>query len=93
MALGAIAAFKQAKRKLPIVCGVDLSAAGKKSIQDNQLAFSAYQPADSQGKTIIKAALLLANKKKVTDLKGASDDDLYVYTSFEGVTAENVANY
>lgn len=93
MALGAIAAFKQAKRKLPIVCGVDLSAAGKKSIQNNQLAFSAYQPTDSQGKTIIKAALLLANKKKVTDLKGASDDDLYVYTSFEGVTAENVANY
>ena len=85
MALGAIAAFKQAKRKLPI--------ARKKSIQDNQLAFSAYQPTDSQGKTIIKAALLLANKKKVTDLKGASDDDLYVYTSFKGVTAENVANY
>ena len=93
MALGAIAAFKQAKRKLPIVCGVDLSDAGKKSIEANQLSFSAYQPVDSQGKTIIKAAILLAANKKVTELKGASDDNLYVYTKFEAVTAANVADY
>ena len=93
MANGAIKAFQKANHKLPIICGIDASAVGKKDIKQGVMQFSALQNVNRQGKLCIKAATLLSNKQKVASLKGASASQKYVLDTFTPVTAQNVDNY
>lgn len=93
MALGALKAFRKAHKKLPVACGVDASDDGLKAIKNGTMGLSAAQSTDVQGKMCIKAAIQLIKGKKITDLKGATDDGLYVYTKMEAVTSANVSNY
>ena len=92
MANGAIKAFQKANHKLPIICGIDASAVGKKDIKQGVMQFSALQNVNRQGKLCIKAATLLSNKQKVDSLKGASASQKYVLDTFTPITAQNVDN-
>ncbi|WP_334115572.1 sugar ABC transporter substrate-binding protein [Ligilactobacillus sp.] len=93
MAVGAIKAFKKAGRKLPIVCGVDASAEGKARISSGEMGLTAAQPTKIQGEKCIETALKLIDGKKITDIKGSTDDGLYVYTHFKAVTNSQNSNY
>ncbi|MDD6171410.1 MAG: substrate-binding domain-containing protein, partial [Ligilactobacillus ruminis] len=92
MALGAIKAFKKAHKKLPIVCGVDASAEGKAKISTGEMGMSASQLAKIQGEKCIETALKLIEGKKITDIKGATEDGLYVYTNFKAITGTQDLN-
>ena len=92
MALGAIKAFKKAHKKLPIVCGVDASTEGKAKISAGEMGLTAAQPTKIQGEKCIETALKLIDGKKITDIKGATEDGLYVYTNFKAITGTQDLN-
>lgn len=92
MALGAIKAFKKAHKKLPIVCGVDASTKGKAKIRAGEMSMTAAQPTKIQGEKCIETALKLIDGKKITDIKGATEDGLYVYTNLKAFTGSQDLN-
>ena len=93
MALGALKAFKKAHRKLPIACGVDVSDDGKKALEKGELGISVAQTTDIQGQRCIEAIMHLIDGKKISDIKGSTEDELYVYTNMISVTRQNVSDY
>ncbi len=95
MALGIVEACKENNidlSQLPVL-GVDATADGCSSIQNNEMAFTVYQSGKGQGSKAIEMAIELANGSDGENLEGITEDGLYVWVPFEKVDSSNVSEY
>lgn len=77
---------------LPIL-GVDATSDGLKSIGENKLACTIYQPAVGQGEAAVSAAIQMVRGNHVSALEGAEENGMYVWVPFEQVTKDNLGDY
>ncbi|MCR4745796.1 MAG: substrate-binding domain-containing protein [Lachnospiraceae bacterium] len=95
MALGVVEALKKEgidPSKIP-VCGVDATADGCSSIENGEMSFTAFQNADGQALSAIRAAQVISKGGKISSVEGGSEDGKYVWVPFEAVDASNVSQY
>ncbi|ADK80247.1 substrate-binding domain-containing protein [Sediminispirochaeta smaragdinae] len=86
MALGAIAAMKQAgldPKEIPVV-GIDATAAGLTAMENGELYATVFQDAKGQGEGALKAAMALASGQEI---------DTYIDIPFQLVDQSNYKNY
>lgn len=85
MAMGALIALEQAKRKdRVVVAGVDAIADALQAVKDGRLDATVFQDARGQGEAAIETAVKIVRKQ-------AYEKQLYI--PFQLVTKENIANY
>lgn len=93
MALGVIDACKKAGRKDIMVLGIDAIEAACEAIENKEMAFTVFQPAQKQGKSAVEAAIALAEGKDMAQIEYVSEDKRYIWIPFEKVDYSNVKNY
>ncbi|WP_243079211.1 substrate-binding domain-containing protein [Pantoea sp. MQR6] len=84
MAIGAILALGQSKKKNILIAGIDGTPDGLKFVQNGKMALSIFQDAKGQATGAVKVTRALLDKKKV---------ETYTWIPYQVITSENYKNF
>ena len=94
MALGAIAAIKEAGKEIDVpIVGIDATADGQDAIKSGEMAMTVYQSAKGQAESSVQAAINMLEGKDLaadTECEVSSESNFVLYFPFEPVTADNL---
>ena len=93
MATGIVEACRENNLSDIKIYGIDATADGCTAIEAGDMAFTVYQSATGQGEMIVKAVAALVNGADLSNLKGVTKDQKYVWVPFEKVDSSNVKDY
>ena len=94
MALGAIAAIKEAGKEIDVpIVGIDATADGQDAIKNGEMAMTVYQSAKGQAESSVQAAINMLEGKDLaadTECEVSSESSYVLYFPFESITADNL---
>ena len=94
MALGAIAAIKEAGKEIDVpIVGIDATADGQDAIKNGEMAMTVYQSAKGQAESSVQAAINMLDGADIatdTGCEAASDSAYVLYFPWSPVTADDL---